>query len=405
MKLWETFRKCQFTMILSPGVYAVSACVSAYMAPELVPWLWLLPVCYILFSGIILALPGRLRLVPLLLGWVLLLLPTAWFSGDGRVLILVFGLCYSALLLYSLYMVSWERTRELGVAWVLGVFVLMVIGCFFATYEPRLASASKLIRGSVFVYALLVMLSMNRNSRNLATGGKHTFSTDMRNKNLLLTLGMFVIAMLVALVPSLAKLAEAIVNWISNLIQEIVAMIPEETEPTVTTIATEPATTGEGLSELTDKIPVTQTPQSVYTMMWVVAVCVFLPMLVIAAIRLGKLFLQMLRYFGTRINDAAMAEQEDYIDEITDLREERRTERQRRKAEQPRTSDNNKLTPAMKVRKQYKLLKKRHSYWTEQSTARENLTEEAAKIYEQARYSDHPLDESDVEQFKSETLF
>ncbi len=406
MKVREIVRKCQFPLILSPGFYALSACISAYIAPELVPYLWLLPLCYILFSGIILAVPGKLlRLLPLGVGCVLFLVPTATLSGDARVLMLAFGLCYSGLLLYSLYMVSWEQTRELGVAWILAVFVLLMIGCFFATYEARLATVAKLIRGSVFVFILLVMLSMNRGSRNLATSGRQGISADMRHKNLFLTLGMFTIALLVALVPSLAKLAEAVVMWIVDLIKRMAATLPEETVPTETTLATEPVTTGEGLSELTDKIPVTPTPKSVYAIMWVVAVGVFLPLLVFAVIRLGKLLWRLLRYFAERINDAVSTEQQDFIDEITDLREERRTQRERNKAETPRATGKNRLTPAAKVRKQYRLLQQQHTYWTEQSTARENLPEEAACIYEKARYSEHPLDEKDVETFKNETQF
>ena len=46
---------------------------------------------------------------------------------------------------------------------------------------------------------------------------------------------------------------------------------------------------------------------------------------------------------------------------------------------------------------------KKHPYWGDQSTARENLPKDAAQIYEKARYSEHTLSQQDAEQFAQKT--
>ena len=44
---------------------------------------------------------------------------------------------------------------------------------------------------------------------------------------------------------------------------------------------------------------------------------------------------------------------------------------------------------------------RRHRDWAPGTTARETLPQQAAEIYERVRYSDHPVDEKDAENFVS----
>jgi hypothetical protein len=61
------------------------------------------------------------------------------------------------------------------------------------------------------------------------------------------------------------------------------------------------------------------------------------------------------------------------------------------------------MTPVQRIRYQYSVLMKKHPYWSEQSTARENLPKDAAQIYEKARYSEHDVTAEDVQRFDEQT--
>ena len=61
------------------------------------------------------------------------------------------------------------------------------------------------------------------------------------------------------------------------------------------------------------------------------------------------------------------------------------------------------MEPGERIRYRYRLLSKKHPEWREHNTARENLPDSPAQLYERARYSDHPITPEEAEQFKNET--
>ena len=108
-----------------------------------------------------------------------------------------------------------------------------------------------------------------------------------------------------------------------------------------------------------------------------------------------------------RIRIGKIHEDEDFSDEITRTRGKRlkkskeMQEPQENKERLPMFSG--RMTPVQKIRYRYRQLSRKHPEWTVQSTARENLQERAAGLYELARYSNHPVQEADAESFKKET--
>ena len=58
------------------------------------------------------------------------------------------------------------------------------------------------------------------------------------------------------------------------------------------------------------------------------------------------------------------------------------------------------MPPALQIRYYYRRLLRKHAKWSDASTARENLPRDAAAIYEKARYSNEPLSQSEVADFK-----
>lgn len=119
---------------------------------------------------------------------------------------------------------------------------------------------------------------------------------------------------------------------------------------------------------------------------------------------IARLLLRLVRYLLERLQHYAAAVTEDYKDEISDTRQEdadrsfhllgRRTRRS--KTTYPDT-------PAGRIRRSYARLMLSHSQWKFGSTARENLPDTAAALYERARYSSHPVTQPDAERFDQET--
>jgi len=94
---------------------------------------------------------------------------------------------------------------------------------------------------------------------------------------------------------------------------------------------------------------------------------------------------------------------QDYVDEITDTREDggevsgSLLARIRRMAVSERG-----MSPAGRIRHRYRVLLRRHPDWHASRTARENLPEETAALYEAARYSGREVSEEEAERFVRE---
>lgn len=106
----------------------------------------------------------------------------------------------------------------------------------------------------------------------------------------------------------------------------------------------------------------------------------------------GRLTRRLVRWLRRQLAVASR----DYVDETTDLRQERRQTRRQRSVERRRRYG---TAPRQKVRRQYYLLMDRHRDWRPGSTAREHLRDEAV-IYEKARYSGHEVTEAEAEAFR-----
>ena len=155
---------------------------------------------------------------------------------------------------------------------------------------------------------------------------------------------------------------------------------------------------------LYDNIKTQRTPLQLYIIMAVVAIGTMTFLSFFAGRKLLRLLRDTFRKLYHTVTDGVSADMEDFLDEITDTRADGQSAYARKKRE-PRKPmpDLRRLTPVQRVRYQYRLLAKKHPYWGEQSTARENLSKEAAQIYEKARYSDHTVTAEDAQEFDLQT--
>jgi len=95
---------------------------------------------------------------------------------------------------------------------------------------------------------------------------------------------------------------------------------------------------------------------------------------------------------------------EDFLDEITRTRDEKDAVTKAGPKKKERVPIFlGRMTPVQQIRYRYRQLSQKHPEWKQHNTARENLPETAAQLYEQARYSKHPVTTEDVLQFKKNT--
>lgn len=406
----EFFRKSQILMILAFGTYPLAACVAAFVLPRLVGYVWLLPLCYVALGMLMLGLPAKLRVVVGICGAAAMILPCfLYFRSAELSAAVVIALIYSGLLLWNLQLPGWEQSRELGAGWMGSCIAIMMVGYFIACFEDRAAPAALGIKLSLFAFAFLAMLSMNRGSLNLASGEGRGFTAAMRRKNLLLTVGMFGIALLIALVPSLFGLVKRICLWILwaiGWLRDLLAqMMPAETTVATTTEVTTvaPSTYEDWMGVVLEEKDFFRNNQTTNIMMTAIVLIVIVPFAAATIYKLSKLLVKGVRRLVELIDHAANIQTEDFVDEITDTRDDVSQVVGEEKEKLHRVIPAlGKMNPNERIRYRYRRLLAKHPEWEDNSTARENLTQEAASLYERARYSDHSITETDAEEFQKE---
>ncbi len=407
MNIREFIRKSQFPILLALGTYPMVAVLLMFVAPELLHYGWLFPGVYAMLSIVMLVLPGKLRILLCICGALLLTLPCGLLlQGKGHDVILSIGVLYAALLFWSLCMPGWESHTELSAGWLCCCFVIGLVGCFFATFGVHFEPAAWGIRFSFLGFVLLAMLSLNRGSLNLAVGDTRSFTASMRRKNLLLTVGMFGIALAVAAIPWVYDLLAAGFGWIVRLISTLQNMLtrPEETtEQTLVETTIIPPSAENWRDVLLEGKETQRTSEQTLAIMTAVVLVVVIPVLIFVLYRLGKWLVKKLHRLIVFIEQAANTQQADFVDEITDTRDDSRRERSRKKKRRNAMPWLRNMAPAERIRYRYRRLLTKHPEWKDYDTARENLPEDAAELYERARYSDHPITAGDADRFQNET--
>lgn len=396
----EFFRKLQLFILLALGTYPVFTLICVFFAPGMVGSVWPFSAAFVAVGCLLLLLPKKARFVVFSVGCIAFLLPAFLAAPDARAILLFCGICHCGLLLWHLQIRSWGSGQELGGGWMALWLGALIVGYVLSYQIQLLAPAAPILRVGLFVYVFLGMCSMNRSSLYVASGGKNCITDRMRRTNLLLVAGMFALAAVASLFSTETRIWATIFAFIQSLRGKGV-MHPEETteflETVATTLATETtagvgggggaAGTTEALEELP---PITNPPD------WLIA-------FYIACVVAGGLFVLVviLAKWVNKPDKKKKAVSPDIADEITSIRKSDR-EGQRLKKEKAEQIPGW-LSPAKRIRRRYKALLDKNSHWRKSSTARENLREDAAQIYEKTRYSSHTITKQDAEDFKNKT--
>ena len=409
MNRTEFFRKSQFVILIALGSYPAVVLAALFTMPAMLPAIWFYPLVFGLTGICGMLVPGKPRFILAISGILALTVPPFFlWSGSTCAIGFLFGLIFSALLICTLRIGGWEAGKELPAGWLACMLALLLIGCFLSFVEDKVAHTAIPMRISLFVFIFLAMRSLNRGSLFLAAGGKRSFSPSMIGKNMLLTVALFAIALALALLPSLWELIKLLFVWIGQLIAWLrdlfAAMIPEETAAAATTApTTEAAETMEGLGVITENIPRREPSAAQQVMMTSIVLAVLIPASIFGIYCISRLLIKGIRGLINLVDTAVHAQTDDYEDEITDTRQDGQAETKRDAREKKEKIPESRMTPGEQIRYRYRRLSKSHPEWKDHHTARENLPETPAGLYERARYSNHPITPEEAEAFKKET--
>ena len=399
----EFWRKCQILLMLATGVLPAPIMLCAGVAPELTGYAWLFAAGFMVVGIPVLLVPGKLRLLYGIAACAVMVVPCALLlSGLLRLVALACAGCYGLILMLSLPVTGWSSEDEphpflIGIliaVHLIGQFVWYVDSGSIVSY---MAPAQGALMLSFFGFLLLVMLSANRRCLTSIGNQRQGVTKGMRRKHMLMTLGLMAIPVLFALIPSLLSVLQTLGRWIAAVIEFLRELFAREEGPVETIIyEAEPPmpTTGEAKS----------LPDWVNEVAYYLCVAVGVPALIFLLYKAVKRYIGYLKNAVKALRSYISSSTEDYEEEIIDTRDEVQPqwlERRRRKrgpGPEPKLS-----SPADYVRYRYLRLRMKHKEWKDGSTARENLSESLAGVYERARYSDHPVTEEEAARFKSET--
>lgn len=404
VSLW--LRRCQFPLMILLTAAPVVLMQLSIHAPDILSIVWAFFAACLLLCALCLLLPGRRRMLAAGVSAALLLaLGAALLPLNERPLLLLLPLCMIALLLVSLPIAAKQYESEIPpFVYVAGIAIQVVSqylvyhlgqsgGSPYAPIAPALTAAC-------IGYMFLLLLSMNRISLDNASLARHRLPASMRRFNTVLTLAFMAIALLLAALPAVARGITALWHMLADSVARLSAWL-------LSLLPAVPETGGpaSGTSFLPQLAGQAVEPSRLAQIMEKIVAVLSTVILVGGGLfLLYFLFLQLrrlVRWLFARLKQYMAAASSEYDDEITDTREDgaQRESRFARRARQRAAAFD--ATPSGRIRQTYARLMRRNPQWSGSSTARENLPESAAALYERARYSDHPVTGEDAERFAS----
>ena len=404
----DFLRKAQHPLLLGLGSLPLSMLLTLSFSQETFRFSWCFPAAYVLLSWACLVIPGKKRVAAgvisaiLLVALCILLLPMTKSFG-----LILMPLMYVVLMFLTLPIGGWPYNQELQMGWHVGGAVTHVL-------LQMLVNGSQLMQNGVYTpaetpvlcsflaYAVLVLLALNRASLDSASQSRRKVPLLMKRQNILFTMVLLVIGVLLAAIPAIGAALDTVWDFILRgiaLVMEFLALFM-------------PASSGGGggagggmgdmgFGEAAPPSDLALLLEKILTVLTVLIVVIALALLLRV---LWKKLKAGLKLLWARMMQYGSAASEDYEDEITSTRDEEGTEREGllSRLRRMNVGDEKGGTPTERVRMRYKKLKRRNE-WSAASTAREKLPDEAAALYERARYGGETLTEEEAGRFREGT--
>ena len=404
----DFLRKAQHPLLLGLGSLPLSMLLTLSFSQETFRFSWCFPAAYVLLSWACLVIPGKKRVAAgvisaiLLVALCILLLPMTKSFG-----LILMPLMYVVLMFLTLPIGGWPYNQELQMGWHVGGAVTHVL-------LQMLVNGSQLMQNGVYTpaetpvlcsflaYAVLVLLALNRASLDSASQARRKVPLLMKRQNILFTMVLLIIGVLLAAIPAIGAALDTVWDFILRgiaLVMEFLALFM-------------PASSGGGggagggmgdmgFGEAAPPSDLALLLEKILTVLTVLIVVIALALLLRV---LWKKLKAGLKLLWARMMQYGSAASEDYEDEITSTRDEEGTEREGllSRLRRMNVGDEKGGTPTERVRMRYKKLKRRNE-WSAASTARETLPDEAAALYERARYGGETLTEEEAGRFREGT--
>lgn len=406
-------RKLQLPVLLLASFAPLLLFLAAQAIPDR---LWLLAYgsgAYVLLAWCNMLVPGRIRVVA---GGIFTVVLTAVNCialpvAQSPQMVLA-AICFVMLMIYSMQFGAWSREQELHLALpcmglVLHLFLQFMISLDGRGDQPaQYTEIAAAAMASFLVYLLLAVLSMKRDNMTRAVNGGSRAPVALRRRNTILTVAVLAVAVVLAAMPAVidafTRVWDAAWGAVATVVHFLVNLIPDQEN--VRSDA-EPGQPGGG--GLVGNWETSWLAALMEKLMLIAASIAFVLLLLWALRVIWRKLRVLLRYLLERLRQYAAAASEDYVDEISDTREDG-TQRESmlagllKRMTMPRV-DEKTLPPRERMRYFYRKLIRRHPEWRISDTAREKLPEAAAVLYERARYSTHDITDDDAEHFRRDT--
>lgn len=404
--------RSRHALALGAGFFPLTVWIAASATPKAFAVLPLFALLYALFAAICILIPGKWRIFAAFAGGALLF-GLAMFAlpvREAKSLLLI-PLLYTALLLVSLPACGWAQGTELSPMWYVAGLVCHILLQILqddaarrglCLYKP----AAAMLLMAFLVFAALGMLTLNRGSLESAAQSRVKVPLQMRRQNALLTMGLLLLALLLAALPAIGAFLRRVWQWLLGGVAAaagfFVSLLSGGGE----------VAGGDGEMPRLEELGTAETVQpgafeAVLEKILAVFGLIITAFLIIWLLRKAagalRRLLQWVWQSMSRFGNAAV---KDYEDEITDTRDDgeyRQTGALRRLRVRLSRPDESKMTPAQRVRYRYRRMRMKHTDWRAATTARETLPDTAAQLYERVRYGGELLTEEEAESFRRET--
>ncbi len=398
--IWQ---RLGFPLMVTLAFVPVPMMAFAYFAPALLPVVWVWPTAYLLMDVASTVIPGKWRIAYGVGELSVMGAMAAWmFVRTGHIQVFVVLAMYAVLTIVGLALSAEDR---LGQNVLIGYLVAGVVIHFITQLLLRNANVAQnpvlellgiWLLTSFFLFVGLGLVMLNYANLLAISRGRLRASQAMQRKNTLVTLALMGIALGVSLIPAVLAAISKLFQWIFALIRWLFNLWGRM-EP----VPLEPGESSEQNSFGTGK---TETALS-----WIEMLIKILVLLLIAAALVTLLYLltkkiiSFLRILRKKMQQYLYAASQDYVDEITDTRKDDNHIESRQRKKKISAMELRKLPPDQRIRHRYRQLMQKHPQWAAGSTARENLNDTAASIYERVRYSEYSADEEIARCFAEET--
>lgn len=367
---------------------------------------YLLPMLALVWGIAGYLLPARAHLPFALAGCALLAAGVAgWLLPSGWQTLLLLVPCWAVLLLLPP-----AYAREAWQEWPIGLWtagvVLHLAGQVLAS-RPGYSGTAEALAAVCAAFAFLLLLTVNRQSLRVSVHGGQQTPVALRRRSLALMIAVFALALVIAcwqaLSDWLSRAGHAVLLAIGQAIAWLMHLFAQE----------ESASMGGGgggtpdLSALGEAAEPSALARLLEKIAMVLAVAVLLVLVCVVCRILLRKLRALVRRLGAFLRRYAAASCEEYVDEAEStlhLDEKTRALRnslKRRLTRAPRQTPWQQLDGRARVRRLYQQYLHRHPD-ARRLTAREALHQADAlppqqasafaELYEQARYSDHPID-------------